>query len=159
MRAHPYQPTVPLPQHLWHRPFYALPYQPFDPDPEQTDVRYLTVGLAQWDDHEVAVKVLRHTGTRWTRESEELPLHRAADAVLWTAMVLGRLRHQGEILVEPGTFLHQDQAFTVRMEDQRDRRERAKFDAWIEGEQHRLARDRLGRLAEYLDRIRRDGRL
>lgn len=80
-------------------------------------------------------------------------MHRAADAVLWAAMVLNGLGRPEGILVQPGTFLHQNQAVTVRMEAQRDRRERAKFAAWLEGETHGIARQRLQTLGEYLRRF------
>ena len=44
----------------------------------QTDAKAL-VGLAQWNDRgkvDISAKVWRHTGEKWSRQSEELPLHR-----------------------------------------------------------------------------------
>ena len=67
---------------------------------EQVDGRYayhseakgLSLGLAQWNDRgkvEISAKVWRHTGGKWSRQSEELPLHRVLDlAILITRSLL-----------------------------------------------------------------------
>lgn len=50
-----------------------------------TDAKGLSLGLAQWNDRgkvEVSAKVWRHTGEKWSRQSEELPLHRALDLAI-----------------------------------------------------------------------------
>ena len=42
----------------------------------------LSVGLAQWNEPgctEISAKVWRNTGEKWSRQSEELPLHRVID--------------------------------------------------------------------------------
>jgi hypothetical protein len=60
---------------------------------EQVDGRYaydsdakgLSLGLAQWNDRgklEISAKVWRFTGEKWSRQSEELPLHRALDLAI-----------------------------------------------------------------------------
>ncbi len=60
---------------------------------EQVDGRYaynsdakgLSLGLAQWNDRgkiEISAKVWRYTGEKWSRQSEELPLHRVLDLAL-----------------------------------------------------------------------------
>ena len=60
---------------------------------EQVDGRYayhsdakgLSLGLAQWNDRgkvEISAKVWRHTGGKWSRQSEELPLHRVLDLAI-----------------------------------------------------------------------------
>lgn len=51
----------------------------------QTDAQGLSLGLAQWNDRgnvDVSAKVWRHTGERWSRQSEELPLHRVLDLAI-----------------------------------------------------------------------------
>jgi hypothetical protein len=48
----------------------------------QSDAKGLSLGLAQWNDRgtvEISAKVWRHTGEKWSRQSEELPLHRVLD--------------------------------------------------------------------------------
>lgn len=50
-----------------------------------TDAKGLSLGLAQWNDRgkvEISAKVWRHTGGKWSRQSEELPLHRVLDLAL-----------------------------------------------------------------------------
>jgi len=43
-----YKTSNPLPQHLDHKPVYALPYQHFDGIySKKTDIRYISVGVAQ----------------------------------------------------------------------------------------------------------------
>jgi len=47
-----------------------------------SDTKGLSLGLAQWNDRgkvEISAKVWRHTGEKWSRQSEELPLHRVLD--------------------------------------------------------------------------------
>lgn len=48
----------------------------------QTDTKGLSLGLAQWNDRgkvDISAKVWRYTGEKWSRQSEELPLHRVLD--------------------------------------------------------------------------------
>lgn len=73
-----------VPTYLKHKPVIVVE------DYEKVDGRYaghsdakgLSLGLAQWNDRgkvEISAKVWRHTGGKWSRQSEELPLHRALD--------------------------------------------------------------------------------
>ena len=42
-----------------------------------TDAKGLSLGLAQWNDRgkvDISGKVWRHTGEKWSRQSEELPI-------------------------------------------------------------------------------------
>lgn len=50
-----------------------------------SDAKGLSLGLAQWNDRgkvEVSAKVWRYTGEKWSRQSEELPLHRVLDLAI-----------------------------------------------------------------------------
>jgi hypothetical protein len=50
-----------------------------------TDAKGLSLGLAQWNDRgkvDISAKVWRHTGGKWSRQSEELPLHRVLDLAI-----------------------------------------------------------------------------
>ncbi|MEN1760284.1 DUF6530 family protein [Anoxynatronum sibiricum] len=50
-----------------------------------TDAQGLSLGLAQWNDRgkvDISAKVWRHTGGKWSRQSEELPLHRVLDLAI-----------------------------------------------------------------------------
>lgn len=58
-----------------------------------TDARALSVGLSQWDSKEISAKVLRKPGNVWSRQSEELPLHRCFD--LCNLIILAFLKSKG----------------------------------------------------------------
>jgi len=50
-----------------------------------SDAQGLSIGLAQWNDRgsvEASAKVWRHTGEKWSRQSEELPLNRVLDLAI-----------------------------------------------------------------------------
>ncbi|MEM1485634.1 DUF6530 family protein [Oscillospiraceae bacterium PP1C4] len=50
-----------------------------------TDAQGLSLGLAQWNDRgklDISAKVWRYTGEKWSRQSEELPLHRVIDLAI-----------------------------------------------------------------------------
>lgn len=50
-----------------------------------SDAKGLSLGLAQWNERgkvDISAKVWRHTGEKWSRQSEELPLHRALDLAI-----------------------------------------------------------------------------
>jgi len=50
-----------------------------------SDAKGLSLGLAQWNDRgkvDISAKVWRHTGEKWSRQSEELPLHRVLDLAI-----------------------------------------------------------------------------
>lgn len=50
-----------------------------------TDAQGLSLGLAQWNDRgkvDISAKVWRYTGEKWSRQSEELPLHRVLDLAI-----------------------------------------------------------------------------
>lgn len=51
----------------------------------KTDAKGLSLGLAQWNDRgkvDVSAKVWRYTGEKWSRQSEELPIHRVLDLAI-----------------------------------------------------------------------------
>ena len=51
----------------------------------QSDAKGLSLGLAQWNDRgkgDISAKVWRHTGERWSRQSEERPLPRVLDLAI-----------------------------------------------------------------------------
>jgi hypothetical protein len=50
-----------------------------------SDAKGLSLGLAQWNDRgkvEISAKVWRYTGEKWSRQSEELPMHRVLDLAI-----------------------------------------------------------------------------
>ncbi len=50
-----------------------------------TDTKGLSLGLAQWNERgklDISAKVWRHTGEKWSRQSEEMPIHRVLDLAI-----------------------------------------------------------------------------
>lgn len=45
----------------------------------ETDAQGLSVGHSTWDANDLSVKVWRNPNKRWSRQSEELPIHRVLD--------------------------------------------------------------------------------
>ena len=90
-----------VPTHLLHKPIYAVTNYP-EADgiyKEGTDVQCLSLGKAQWSKNEFvpSVKVLRHTGKKWSRQSEETTLTRAMDLATLILKVFGNI-HEGKSL-------------------------------------------------------------
>lgn len=95
---------------LKHKPMFLLPYRQYDgPYAGDSDCRFLSLGWAQYDPRSASVKALRHTGERWSRQSEELPLHRAIDAVILLASAINAMEdsHLDTIRFPAGTFENQ----------------------------------------------------
>ena len=56
-----------------------------------TDAKALSVGLASYDKKhrkEVAVKIFRNVNNKWSRQSEELPIHRNLDLTILILSIL-----------------------------------------------------------------------
>ena len=72
------------PTTLGHKPIIEIPdYEKFEPNyPLATDVRALSIGMAQYDGDDISLKVWRHVNSKWSRQSEELPIHRNLDLTL-----------------------------------------------------------------------------
>jgi hypothetical protein len=76
-----------IPTTLKHKPVIVCEnYENVDGrDAYQSDAKGLSLGLAQWNDRgkvDISAKVWRHTGEKWSRQSEELPLHRVLDLAI-----------------------------------------------------------------------------
>jgi hypothetical protein len=139
----------PNPHTLKHRPVLLLRYDQNDgPYAGDTDCLYLSLGWSQWDAHTLSVKTLRHTGEKWSRQSEELPLHRAADAVLLIAHAF-RASQTGDFTLPPNTFENQREAIDLDPTFGSVGERRA-FESLINDEG---LRRRLGALRELLNQI------
>jgi hypothetical protein len=76
-----------IPNHLKHKPvIVAEGYDQIDGRyAGHTDAKGLSLGLAQWNERgnvDISAKVWRYTGEKWSRQSEEIPLHRVLDLAL-----------------------------------------------------------------------------
>ena len=76
-----------IPTELKHKPvIVSEDYDLIDGrSANNSDAKGLSLGLAQWNDRgnlEISAKVWRHTGDKWSRQSEEMPLHRSLDLAI-----------------------------------------------------------------------------
>lgn len=76
-----------IPTTLKHKPVFVCDnYDNVDGrSAYESDAKGLSLGLAQWNDRgrvDISAKVWRYTGEKWSRQSEELPLHRTLDLAL-----------------------------------------------------------------------------
>ena len=79
------------PKHLSHKPIISVDgYDKIDAlFANKTDVKALSIGKAQYNNSHISLKVWRHTGVKWSRQSEELPVHRNLDlSILFLAALL-----------------------------------------------------------------------
>jgi len=97
-----------IPTSLKHKPVVV------SEDYEKVDGRYaadsdakgLSLGLAQWNDRgkvDISAKVWRYTGEKWSRQSEELPLHRVLDLSILICRTMEHFReaYRYEKLYDP----------------------------------------------------------
>ena len=80
---------VKIPKTLKHKPVIVTEdYENIDGRKAyNTDAKGLSLGLAQWNDRgkiDISAKVWRYTGEKWSRQSEELPMHRVLDLAILT---------------------------------------------------------------------------
>lgn len=76
-----------IPTNLRHKPVIVCEnYENVDGrQAYNSDAKGLSLGLAQWNDRgkvDISAKVWRHTGEKWSRQSEEMPLHRVLDLAI-----------------------------------------------------------------------------
>ena len=76
-----------IPTELKHKPVVvAEDYEHVDGRlAYKSDAKGLSLGLAQWNERgrvDISAKVWRYTGNKWSRQSEELPLHRVLDLAI-----------------------------------------------------------------------------
>ena len=86
-----------IPTTLKHKPvIVAEDYSKIDGKyAYQTDVQGMSAGLAQWNDRgkvDISAKIWRYTGQKWSRQSEELPLHRVLDLAIFVCDTLKYFR-------------------------------------------------------------------
>lgn len=97
-----------IPTELKHKPVIVSEnYENVDGrNAYNSEAKGLSLGLAQWNDRgrvEISAKVWRHTGEKWSRQSEELPLHRVLDLAILVARSAAHFReaYRFEKLYDP----------------------------------------------------------
>ncbi|EUB84904.1 MULTISPECIES: DUF6530 family protein [Pseudomonas] len=151
-----YKFSPPLPLHLDHKPVYAMPYKTFDGMyRKNTDVRYLSVGFSQWDSDELSLKIMRYKD-KWSRQSEELPLHRVIDSSIFLAKALLD-RDNSAVEIERGLFTDQPDGFRIQ-EEQITQQEKAQFDSFLDNYGEDL-KGRFNKLYQLLSNLKTQGKL
>ena len=147
---------LPNPRYLKHRPVVLLPYAEHDGDyAGDTDCKWISIGFAQWDQQTtLSVKTLRHTGERWSRQSEELPLHRCLDAALLIAATVAQAAEGArDVRLDVGLLENQHQPIELPIETQ-GRLDRDEFETKLIGG---LLLRRLSKLTDTLILLRQTG--
>ncbi|MFC3745163.1 DUF6530 family protein [Paenibacillus sp. GCM10012306] len=97
-----------IPTTLKHKPVVVVEnYEKVDGRlARNTDAQGLSLGLAQWNDRgkvDISAKVWRYTGEKWSRQSEELPLHRVLDLSILICRTLAHFQeaYRFEHLYDP----------------------------------------------------------
>lgn len=82
-----------VPTWLKHKPIVACNYEDHD---YYGDALFLSLGRAQYDvENDLAVKIMRWTGEKWSRQSEELPISRVFDCSLILLSTIKALQSKG----------------------------------------------------------------
>jgi hypothetical protein len=151
-----YRPAQELPQHLDHKPVFAMPYEKFDGIYEkETDVRYISIGVAQYDPDSVSIKTMRYTGEKWTRQAEELPLHRCIDSTIFLAKALFGAS-KDEILIPKGTFCRQGAEIRILRETANG--DLPAYDKFVK-EHSNESKKRLNVLLDVLNDLKKHGKI
>ena len=149
---------VPTLDRVKHQPVFLLPYADYDgPHAGATDCRYLSLGWAQYDPRSASLKTLRHSGSKWSRQSEEIPLHRAVDLVILLARAIramGDGPHLHNVRLPAGTFENQTDEPVIQAGAVSSVTEGEAFGREIKSE---LVRRRLGKLREVLNELHKAG--
>jgi len=143
---------------LKHRPVFLVPYAAYDgPYVGDTDCLLLSLGWAQYDPRSASLKTLRHSGSKWSRQSEEIPLHRAVDLTLLLAhaiRAMGDGPHLHNIQLPSGTFENQTDEPTIMAGAASSIGEGEAFGREIKST---LVRRRLGKLRDVLNQLHEAG--
>jgi hypothetical protein len=140
-------------ERLKHQPVFLLPYAGFDgPYAGATDCLFLSLGWAQYDPRSASLKTLRHSGSKWSRQSEEIPVHRAVDIVILLAHAIRSMLgpHLATINLPAGTFENQTTGALIQSGAVSSVAEGDAFGREITSE---FVRRRLGKLREVLNQL------
>lgn len=151
--------STPNLERLKHQPVFLVPYAGFDgPYAGATDCLFLSLGWAQYDPRSASLKTLRHSGSKWSRQSEEIPVHRAVDAVILLAHAIRSMLgpHLNTINLPADTFENQPAGVLIQSGAVSSITESDTFGQQIASE---LVRRRLGKLREVLNELHDAGKL
>jgi len=81
-----------VPLYLTHKPIIACNYSEYTNADD--DAKFLSIGHAQYDYNAASIKIFRHTGEKWSRQSEELPINRVGDFALLLLATINKVCKQ-----------------------------------------------------------------
>lgn len=95
-----------IPVNLKHKPVVcAEGYENIDGrDFGRSEVKGLSLGLAQWNERgkvDISAKIWRYSGKKWSRQSEEMPLHRVLDLAIMVCKAYGYFKEAYRV---PGLY-------------------------------------------------------
>lgn len=108
-----------LPVHLKHRPIIVVENHDHNDGKyaPHSDAKGLSLGLAQWmnsrNGQDISAKIWRHTGNRWSRQSEELPIHRVLDLSILICEMKIHLNNQDQEPFEKEINLRLNQCMKI----------------------------------------------
>lgn len=86
-----------LPTRLNHAPILACNYSEINRavlNKDSEDPRFISVGRAQYDPDSLSVKIFRHIGRQWSRQSEEVPVQRLPFMMAMMLNAIYRAQHK-----------------------------------------------------------------
>lgn len=152
-----------IPNHLRHKPVIILEeYEAIDGKNQGgSDAKGLSLGLAQWNDRrniEISAKVWRHTESKWSRQSEELPLHRVLDLAI---LICKAKKHVSQSKnqttfgqIDEIALQGETKPITVNSENPMIADDMGELRDFFNGEPGKLLRERFDLLAEVLADLR-----
>lgn len=90
-----------IPTHLTHKPVIGCNYVGVvnrvpGKYRDYSDARYISIGHAQYNREEASVKVMRHTGKKWSRQSEEVPIQRLPYMMIMLLAAIYKIQNPNE---------------------------------------------------------------
>ena len=89
-----------IPTTLKHKPVITCSdYEHIDGrNAYDSEAKGLSLGLAQWNDRgtvDISAKIWRYTGEKWSRQSEEMPIHRVLDLSILITRTISHFKEIG----------------------------------------------------------------
>jgi hypothetical protein len=101
-----------IPTLLTHKPIISSYYPVYSGETDD-DAIFLSAGRAQYDHLSMSIKLFRMNGSKWSRQSEEIPIERAPDftLMLLAAINISKNLNQGKTLLNEQVISEEDLTF------------------------------------------------
>jgi len=80
-----------IPTWLSHKPIIACDYHKYSNVDD--DAKFLSIGRAQYNQQSASIKLFRHNGNKWSRQSEEVPIERVGDFTLMLLSTINKIQN------------------------------------------------------------------